>query len=327
MEKGRPLYLQLSMLIALTLAFVSGAFLICTTNTYAAEKLITKEYTFETDNTDFSYNAEKTIKVDGKQYKLKGIEYKIMSQENMYIAKDYVYSNLRSRSVPLKKTFKVNGEKLLLQADENDIRYSETIATTTETLSGRTLKPNLPKNKMVTVQGYTYDATLLGVTSQLNTIPFTATVKFDGDKGATYYLGNKKLILQDGGPCWSGYTDDVIKYLNLETGSTVSAGKWTSDYVQENGRTVRYAQFTGTRPATDYIATYSYKIYSAIVTYDNGLDPGAMQYTVKAICSYEKAGMSFLQKMICTGIGLCVLAILAAVILMILRRKNRKEIE
>ncbi|WP_241354189.1 hypothetical protein, partial [Pseudomonas aeruginosa] len=92
----------------------------------------------------------------------------------------------------------------------------------------------------------------------------------------------KKIRLDQDKPTWAGYEEAVKRHLKLATESRLTGGDWTSPWRTEQGRTVRYARFTGTRPAVDYVATYAYKVYDAAVTYDNQREPGEQEYTVKA---------------------------------------------
>lgn len=317
MRKKRSKSVWAIILIVVTL-FTSAS--VC----FAAEKELTKEYTFQSSSADFNYKAKKTIKEDGKQYNLKGITYKVLSADSAYIERDYTYRDLAEKKVPLKKTFRIDGEKVSLTAEEADIRYSERIETITEHISGATSQRDIPENKKITTEdGILHDAELTGLKEESGSKPYTATVKFIGEKGTTYYLDGKKLVLKGDGPIWNECKRDVIDHLGLADGSTVSGGTWTSGYQRENGQTVRYARITGTVPTTNYTATYSYKLYSTTVTYSNGVEPGQTLYTAQAICNYEKAGMSALRKIIYAGVGLLLLAGLTVLILYVIARKKR----
>lgn len=293
----------------------------------AAEQTMNKEHIFHSRTPEFSYEAKETIEEDGRAYVLQGVTYETVSEEDLYVSKEAAYEGLAEKKVPLKKNFKINGKTVTLQANEAEIRYRETVETSTETLSGYTSAPSLPKEKTVSMNGKAYKATLAGVQETKTSKPFTARVKFLGDQHADFYFNGKKIKLHKTKPTWDNYQRTVAKHLNLETGSVLTGGSWTGGWQKEKGRMVRYAQFTGTRPASNYTAAYTFKQYSAVVTYDNGAEPGAKDYTVKAICEYERKGMSTLQKVIFAGVGLLLLAGLVILALYFIgkRKENKKN--
>lgn len=291
----------------------------------AAERTIQKEYTFLSESPEFAYEPEKEIREHGKTYSLKGITYQQVKVTSPYLCREKTYKGLSEKKVPQKHTFSINGETKRLTARKENIRYSQRVETVTETLTGVTGNPTFSGKKEVHKNGKTYTASLLGVKEKKGRKPFTATVTFTGAPQADFYFQGKKVRLKEGQPVWDGYKTAILRYLKLEAGSTITGIAWSGAARKEGGRTVRYAQVRGTRPVADYVATYQYPIYDAEVLYDNGEDPNAKEYTVRAVCTYEKAGWSMAQKAFVAGAGLCVLALLVNGILFLLRRRKKQE--
>lgn len=88
---------------------------------------------------------------------------------------------------------------------------------------------------------------------------FKVRCRFVGDKDSQYYcLGEKKIYLEKGMPDFSGYKDTILEHLNLDQEHfKIKGGNWISDYIEEDGEIVRYAEFTGEAGNfTDYVAYY-----------------------------------------------------------------------
>ena len=303
--------------IVMLLVMLSSSF------TFAASKLLVKEYTFTSSSSEqFAYTAKEHIKEDGVTYKLTDVQYEVIGENENYISKEVTYDNLNAEEVPLEETFNINGKDITLKLSDDDIAYTEEIKYVTETYTKQTTKPTIPSEKKVVADDATYIATLENVKESSTTKAYTAKVKFIGAEGSTYYLNNKALTMDGSSPLWSGYESDVISYLGLPKGSTVTSGKWTTGYVTEGEDVVRYAEFSGTRPAANYTATYSYAVYSCKAVYDNGEDP----YEVKAICTYEASGWSTAAK-VAVGAAVVILAGLIVFILYMIAKKKKQEEE
>lgn len=307
-----------------TITMILILLMMSSSSVLAAEKTLQKEYTFHSDTAEFSYSPKKNIKENGKNYKLSGITYEKLDEQDLYLSKKVKYTELPKKQVPLKKEFTIDGQRVTLQADEADIQYSQNTQDVTETLTGYTSQQSIPKQKTVSKDGKQYTATLVGIQERKIDKPVTINVKFIGEQSADFYFKGKKIKLNGNAPTWDGYAKAVTSHLDLPNGSTLSGGRWTTDWHKENGTTVRYAQFTGTRPASNYVVTYRYQSYDTTVTYHNDKEPGDKEYKVKAICKYEKEGLSFIQKLLIAGAGIAILAGLIAVILYIIRRRKKE---
>ena len=108
----------------------------------------------------------------------------------------------------------------------------------------------------------------------------------------------------------------------LDSEYRITGGSWTSSRVSGN-TLIRTARFTGTSNVCDYTATYvdgsDADGYTANAVY---LSP----YKVKAIATYEQAGLTTMQKVL-IGAGILILAIVIALILYFLKRKKREDEE
>ena len=115
-------------------------------------------------------------------------------------------------------------------------------------------------------------------------------------------------------PVWSGYQSDILTYLNLDASAyRITGGSWTSSRVSGN-TLIRTARFTGTSNVCDYTAKYvdgsDADGYTANAVY---LSP----YKVKAIATYEQAGLTTMQKVL-IGAGILIIAIVIDLILYLL---------
>jgi len=288
----------------------------------AAEKsLIKEEYITSNSENTCNYKPEEKIKEEGTEYELKSVKYEVVGENESFIERTEEYNNLSTKEVPTTKDFKLNGKNVTLKLVDENITYSEETKTVSESYNGYIYRPEFSKTKTVRENNTDYTATLVNVKEQNITKGYTAKVKFIGAPGSTYYLNGKELTMEDNSPLWHGYENDVIEYLELPSASTVISGKWTSDYVNEGNDVVRYAEFRGQRPATNYTVNYSYTTYSCKAKYNNGED----RYKIKVVCTYEKVGLSTIQK-IAIGAGIVILAGLIVLILYIIA-KRRKDAE
>lgn len=305
-------------------------FFVCSSFAYAGEGKtdnLTKTYTFKSQTADFAYSsAKKEIKEKGKTYELTHIEYELLSEEDLYESRTKTYWNLSEKTVPLKRKFRQNGKPIMLYAEPEDITFSETVKTVTEQKKGASETVDFSKTKNVSKNGRSYEANLVGVKEAQREKPFTVQVRFQGKPDAAFYFQGKKIQKDPGKPTWRGYEQAVLHHLQLPQGSRILDGTWIGGWKKEDDDIVRYGQFTGTQPIFDYTATYQYSTYSAVVTYNNQRDPKAKEYTVKAICHYEKKGWSLVQKIIAAGVGILLFSGLITLVLYILSwRKKKKE--
>ena len=89
--------------------------------------------------------------------------------------------------------------------------------------------------------------------------PFSVKCRFSGDRDSQYYyLNDTKIMLEDDKPDFSGYKKIILDHLELPPEHfEIEEGHWTGPYIEENGQTVRYAEFTGTvKNLKNYTAYY-----------------------------------------------------------------------
>ncbi|NCF00604.1 hypothetical protein, partial [Emergencia sp. 1XD21-10] len=132
-----------------------------------------------------------------------------------------------------------------------------------------------------------------------------------------------------------GYQETILRHLNYNPADyRITDGKWSSNYVTENGRTVRYAEFSGLRKASDWTAYYEEELstdspalatYDAVATYTNGIKDTS--YEVMITVDYEKVGLTLLQKILLVSAAIIILGGLIATILLIIRKKRNRESE
>ena len=164
--------------------------------------------------------------------------------------------------------------------------------------------------------------------------PFTVTAKFIGDSDVAYYkLDDTQIPNNPKTPTFEGYQETILRHLNYNPADyRITDGKWSSNYVTENGRTVRYAEFSGLRKASDWTAYYEEELstdspalatYDAVATYTNGIKDTS--YEVMITVDYEEVGLSLLQKVLIVTAGIAILSIIIGLILMILKKKMEKN--
>ncbi|NCF00592.1 hypothetical protein, partial [Emergencia sp. 1XD21-10] len=132
-----------------------------------------------------------------------------------------------------------------------------------------------------------------------------------------------------------GYQETILRHLNYNPADyRITDGKWSSNYVTEKGQTVRYAEFSGNRRTSDWIAYYQEELtenspalatYDAVATYTNGIKDTS--YEVMITVDYEEVGLSLLQKVLIVTAGIAIGSIIIGLILMVLKKKKEKDVK
>lgn len=311
-----------SLFFALIMVFVSTAL------SYAANTDITKTDIFYSKTKDYSYAAREEIKQDGKTYKLKNIKYKLVADKGAE-AKNVKLENLTEEKAPATKSFEVDGKKVTFTLDTDATKFEKNKKEGIYVYSARDPK-NFKADQTRAVKdkdGNTFTGTLASVSKgAIYRKPITIDGEFRGDVGSQYfYFANTGTLwpYNATAPVWNGYQVDILNYLNLDASAyRITGARWTGSRVSGN-TLIRTARFTGTSNVCDYTATYVDGTdgdgYTANAVY---LSP----YKVKAIATYEQAGLTTMQKVL-IGAGILVLAIAIALILYFLKRKKREEEE
>lgn len=309
-----------SLFFALIMVFVSTAL------SYAANTDITKTDIFYSKTKDYNYAADKEIRQNGKTYKLKNIKYELVADKGAEI-KNVKLENLTEEKAPGTKNFKVKGKKVAFILDKDNTKFEKNKKEGIYVYSARDPK-NFKADQTRAVKdkdGNTFTGTLESVSKgAVYRKPITIDGEFRGDVGSQYfYFANTGTLwpYNASAPVWNGYQADILNYLNLDASAyRITSGSWTGSRVSGN-TLIRTARFIGTSNVCDYTATYVDGTdgdgYTANAVY---LSP----YKVKAIATYEQAGLTTMQKVL-IGAGILVLAIAIALILYFLKRKKREE--
>ena len=322
-------------IISLALAFCIAA---VPCFSFADSKDMTKEYKFTSDTdviTDLSYDAPEKIKEDGKTYKLKDIEYKVIGESKPLTEKKKVITRSKD-DFDKKLIVKRDGKEVTLKADTDAIEWetSDTLKTTKsqEYKEGDVIPQSISSTK-VDSEGNTVDITLnlKGTVKSTKKENFSTPAHFYSYTKDTrvYTFHGKKITVNENSPTWDGYKNDVAKALGLNGNEyTITGGSWTN--VKKDGdQYVRTATYTGTR--TMHIVTANYeeteatagKEYSANVTYvEADFEP---EYTVNAIASYKQCLSTAVK--VALGAGLALMLLAAVMILWTIAKKRKNEEE
>ena len=279
------------------------------------------------------------IHEDGKTYEAVKVTASVISKSEPVTVKK-IYTNLTDKKV--QQSITKSGEKLEL----DDVEWTEHhrhAATGTLTYKGSDKRPDAPKTKEITTS--LPDGSEISVVGKLQDIkqtgssyskPFTVTAKFIGDSDVAYYkLDDTQIPNNPKTPTFEGYQETILRHLNYNPADYhITDGKWSSNYVTEKGQTVRYAEFSGNRRTSDWIAYYQEELtenspalatYDAVATYTNGIKDTS--YEVMITVDYEEVGLSLLQKVLIVTAGIAIGSIIIGLILMVLKKKKEKDVK
>lgn len=315
----RCLGVILSGIVLLTAIFMPTYSFATDTSDGSTGKTLTKDYYFEMENeTDFSFQPEEFIKVDGKKYKFKSVDYEYVSKpitEKIKVvskskkAKPYIYKTAYNTEIKLYAPSKIKWEKIGTATLQREYGVNEAIPETITNDDGKTLyKQNVvPGTRKVNVSAPAVFAT--------------------SNKSSPYYMFNGEVVCIDGNtPTWDGCLKDYADYLGVTNNHIydVTGAYWDSEFKKQGDKYVRTATITGTK-----IVNYN------TVSYGESLDAkesweAAIKYTSKYIgvahVKYRKC-LSTIQKIILAGAGIFLLAGLITLILFWLKRKKNEEEE
>lgn len=336
-QKRIAVLLAIMMLASTSYAFAASTPLSKTYNVTTTDKTYAS-WTIENLGTGTLRDVPEQIEEDGKMYHAVDLQVSLSSTEKV-LKREKTYEALKKKAVPAEATF--DGKKLQLE----DVKWSENIrrpATGTITYEGSSKQPDPPKTKSVTANlpdgsTITVDAPLIKITSSKGgyTKPFKVQATFYGDEDVEYYkLGDKRIPNNPETPAFEGYESVLLQQLGLNDDYKLTSAKWTSDYfIAQNGETARTAEFSGLRRELNWTAYYEETLtenspgrvsYDAVATYSNGLTQDVNELNVTV--SYEPEKFWTLKRIIIASLcAIVVLAIAAAWILTILRKKRKKD--
>lgn len=312
---------------------------------FAAQKEVTREYTFVTNK-----DAELTfadigkgdlseiplmIEASGKRYQAADAEFTLAKEPKKL---KETYENLTSKEVP--ERIEKDGEAYTL----TNVKWAETkrtAATGTKRYYGYHTEPDAPAEKEITAT--LPDGSRITVTGKFVNIqrvqgdfdkPFEVTAKFIGDADvANYILPDGSSIPNDASiPAFKGYEDVILKNLGYSPKNyRITDGKWITDYyTDDNGETCRKAKFIGTQRGTDWVATYREVLSDAspsLATYAAECTYSGNQMTVKALVTYEKTDGISKTVLIIAGtiLALMVIAGVISGVLMTAKKRRKEE--
>lgn len=330
---------------------LAAALMMFVLTTQFASAAIEKEYTFTTTDADY---AMKTVEDLGKgemkdipkQIKAgwfkvseaSGITYTL---ERKVDPEEVVYENLLEKKLPEDAEQIEKDGKVLKLADTKWESADRTALTGTRTIKGSDEKPAFPETKEVSAS--LSDGTVITATCRLKSVqqsgssyakPFTVTARFVGEPDVDYYeFGGKEIPNNPSSPAFEGYESAILKALGLNPNSyKINSGKWTSDYKEENGNTVRYAEFSGLRKAKDWTAYYeevmtesspNLEVYTATCKYGSK----ETVYTITAKVTYDKSRFTALGIIAVGSAAVIIAAVFIVLILALIKRKGGTENE
>lgn len=330
---------------------LAAALMMFVLTTQFASAAIEKEYTFTTTDADYAMKTvadlgkgemkdiPKQIKAGWlKVSEASGITYTL---ERKVEPEEVVYENLLEKKLPEDAEQIEKDGKVLKLADTKWESADRTALTGTRTIKGSDEKPIFPETKEVSAS--LSDGTVITATCRLKSVqssgssyakPFTVTARFVGEPDVDYYdFGGKEIPNNPSSPAFEGYESAILKALGLNPNSyKINSGKWTSDYKEENGNTVRYAEFSGIRKSKDWTAYYeeeltenspNLEVYTATCKYGSK----ETVYTVTAKVSYEKSRFTTFGIITTSCVGIVAVAALIAILLLAIKRKKEQRTE
>lgn len=324
-------------------------FVLFTSFAYAAD-VITREYDIQTTNPDYSNYTADNIgygeladipqTVENGFFSVKrvtDIKITLLSEEK---PEERIYEQLLTKELPedAESLMTEEGNILYLLETEWEEAKREPI-TGSYTMRGYDNQPNFPAERNFTVRlesggEITAKAALKSVnkTGTSYSKDFSVTGRFVGEPDVTAYaLGETLIPNNPASPEFAGYEEIILKYFGMEPDKyRITAGKWTSDYIEEDGQTVRYATFTGKRLAGDWTGYYEETIsenspnkiiYTATAYYGEQKDT---LYNVHLTVEYGKTEI-IVGRVVAASAAAIVLAGLAAVIIILLKRKRKED--
>lgn len=330
------------MLLCFILLFTSFAF---------AADVVTREYDIQTTNPDYSLYTAENIgygdladipqTVENGFFSVKrvtDIKITLISEEK---PKEMVYELLIEKELPEDADTLTADDGKVLVLQKTDWQESERDPIKgTYTMKGYDNKPTFPSERSFTAPldngtEITATAVLKDVkkTGASYSKDFSVTGKFIGDPDVSAYaLGETLIPNNPASPEFAGYEEIILKYFGMDPDKyRITAGKWTSDYIEDDGYTVRYAKFTGKRLAGDWTGYYEEEItedspakiiYTATCYY--GEQKEAL-YNVHLAVEYGKTEVIVERVIATASASVFVIAAVIALILMKIKKKKENE--
>lgn len=308
-----------------------------TSVSFADEKnsSLVKEYEFKTDYVDdLSYDAKEKIKQDGKTYKLVSIDYEVVKDNTIKVKKKI--STTDKSKYEKSVEYQLPSGKMIKLHIRDKIKWKKHVSAVTKTQEYRSL--NVVPEEINTTKE-TPDGSVIDIVLSLSdTENFTRVEKFSSpanfyaymENAVMYMFNGEKVRIAGNTPVWSGYQDDVKRYLGLNGSAyEITGGVWSTSFVPYGeDQYIRTATFTGTKSTPLVRATFvetdeTANMFVADVTYV-GFDPDNRSVAC-AFASYERCIGT--KEAVAIGVGVLILILGTVTALYIVAKRKRNEQE
>ncbi len=224
----------------------------------------------------YNYNLPETVEVNGHIYKLDSTDTEYISDGTREVVQKVIDMEGLTQAdvdgIASEGDFEVNGTTYHLKNEQqyltDGIAHYE--ITSQDTFTDQTGKPDVPETKAMTyysdvlqknidATGKLVSLTTDGAARWTNTLVITTKFVAADPNAPAYTLNGTDFTVpyNASSPSWTGYQTDILKACGLSSEYyTITGAKWTSDFKAEDGKYVRYGQFTGSKKTATYVATY-----------------------------------------------------------------------
>lgn len=303
------------------------------------ERLYTETVTYKSDNPDEKNSFEETIKRNGRTYRLKDVQYEVISEEYKKVEGEITHLE-KSGIVTLEsesqfaESIEVDGITYHLkeiQEVESEAYVQEVTANTDYEYV--VTKSDVPQVKTISVknektgQEEIVECTFSDV-QQIGTkwVDSYINIRFK-DYGSTAFSWQNQYFANDpeSAPL-ARYETQLLESVGLteKTGKVLKT-YWTSEAYTEDGVMYRDAKADITKEVPVYRASYSGKlttpmvIREAVYAGQGMVDSDEIEYTIEATAEYEESVILQL------GVFILLIIILIVIILVILSKKRKRE--
>ena len=324
------------------------------------DQSIQDKQTYVTQNQEEKREFPATKEKDGREYELKEVEYKVISQKPLLVdtevKRTVTYDDLYNKSVKAPDILNVEEKNVKIDLKLTGIDYTDTVITGRKyNLTGstdygyRSVQPKAPQEKKVDyldqVTGQTVSAVLSLKSVQAKDdwtwkedlkIPMVFNI-YDAEY---YKIGEKIVPYNDAAPALKGCETELLKVLQLSPEDyKITNFVWDGTPYDVDGVTHRKAIATGSRHVARYVANYGGTIplpdapgYDAVANYSGiaklPADSGAQEYTIVATALYSPVRFDFMKVVVPIMVGLILVVLLVVAILYIsTKKKEKKEVE
>ena len=264
----------------------------------------------------------------------KEIEYKIVKDNKISIKKNVKVKN--KEDIKKEIVYKTENGKTKLHLKNGSIKWKSTYRSPKTVTKQYATTNEIPNSVASTVDenGKTINikCNKSDVKTKSKTVSFSAPAKFYGYPDSNVFSFNgKKVKITGKNPTWSGYKNDVSKYLGDKGSYNITGARWSTNMKPYQDMYVREARFTGTKVVPFYEATYvesnaTRNLYEATVTYE-GIDTN-QKIEAEANVTYKivDTGLSTIQKVLIATTSILILIAVILFILFILKKRRKENV-